>query len=209
IQSINFLLSKKNKVIVAACGTVSTVLCDLPRYKHIIGVVEPSCIAASKVTKNNNVGVIATPSAIESKKYQENIKKIDPNIKVISKSCPLLAPLIESRFVNKNDQILKDVLKFYIEPMLEENIDTLILGCTHYPIVKDTISEIAKNITIVDSGSETANFLFNYLRLKKLNNNERKQKLKIFVSDLSQNFVDNANFFLGKDVSKDVIKTKI
>ena len=139
-QDINFLKSKNVKMIVSACGTVSSHINKLENPELVTGVIEPSCQTAVKLTKNYKIGVIGTTATIKSGAYKNVLKKICPKAKIISQECPLLASLIENGFIDKSSEILLKTIDIYMKKLIEEKVDTLILGCTHYPIVKDVIN---------------------------------------------------------------------
>ncbi|MBO6126752.1 MAG: glutamate racemase [Clostridia bacterium] len=204
---IDFLKSKNSELIISACGTVSSVLPDLQNYKNcenIIGVVKSSCLKAAKITKNNNIGVIATELSIKEKYYEKILLDINKNFKVYPKSCPKLAEIIEhnnNNLSNKNlDYIQSCVLYF-----AEKNIDTLILGCTHYPVVKKIISQILNNIKIIDSSIETAKFVSKILSKKNnYNFNYNQKKIEIYTSKLTNEFILNASNILSCDLSENI-----
>ena len=140
-QIVNFLKTKGVKAIVVACNTASALaLDDLEKEIDIpiIGVVKPGAYAAVNTTKNNRVGVIATQSTVQSRLYQEIIAKQAPQINVFAKACPLFVPLVEEGWTN--DTITLEVAKRYLRELQDKDIDTLILGCTHYPLLSDLIS---------------------------------------------------------------------
>jgi glutamate racemase len=205
-ESVEFLRLMNTKLIVAACGTVSAVLDDVIKINSdfgipIYGVVKPSCKSALKLSKNQKIGVIGTESAINSRQYERVIKKLNSNAQIFQNACPLLAPLIESGFARKSKETLINVIKIYIEPLLKEGIDTLILGCTHYPIIKGTISEIAPNINLIDSGQTTAEEIYELLvKFNLISDKKTIGKLDFYASDLTENFSENIKLFLGKGV---------
>jgi glutamate racemase len=211
-ESIEFLNSIGVKLIIAACGTVSTIISksDLG-ISGLHGVVEPSCLAAIKASKNLKIGVIGTERAIKSKKYEHVIKKINPNAQVYQKACPVLAPLIENGFAQKNNKNLISIINIYIKPLLKFQIDTLILGCTHYPIIKNTISKVIPKIKLIDSGKETAKFIYTFLKNNNLTSDRKTEgKIDFFVSDLPENFSESTQIFFGNFFSKKQITiTKI
>ncbi|MDR1240317.1 MAG: glutamate racemase [Oscillospiraceae bacterium] len=213
-ESVDFLYSKNAKFIVAACGTVSTVLEEVlkvfasPKYNiPILGVVGPSCELAVSLSKNHKIGIIGTVSAIRSEHYKFVIKKIDPNVQVFQNACPMLAPLIENGFSRKNDKTLANIAEIYIEPLLKEKIDTLILGCTHYPIIKEVISKIAPSIKLIDSGQAAAKKLCHLLTKSKLTSDKKTPgELTLYASDLTENFSENTKLFLGKETKLKLCK---
>ncbi|HBG62361.1 MAG: glutamate racemase [Omnitrophica WOR_2 bacterium RIFOXYB2_FULL_38_16] len=200
IDNANVLMSKKVKMIVVACNSSSSYALEVLKKKFnvpILGVIEPGAQKAVKLTKNKKVGVIATSATVGSGKYLEALQNIDKSIKVISVACPLFVPLVEEGWAN--NQITADVAGLYLKNLKKENIDALILGCTHYPLLKTVISKVmGKKVALVDSAKEVAHQVEMMLDQRK-NRRKTKQKarLRIFVSDKPQSFMRIAKSFLG------------
>ncbi|MFP4055573.1 MAG: glutamate racemase [Candidatus Brocadiia bacterium] len=158
-QSCRFLCSLGPKLIVVACNTASATA--LPHLREVlpvpvIGVVEPGARAAAAATRNRRVGVIGTEATIRSRAYVESIRAIDPSIALVDRACPLLVPLVEEGR-SPDDPIVRLAAKEYTRPVLDFGADTLVLGCTHYPLLKDALREVVgRAMTIVDSAEETA-----------------------------------------------------
>ena len=138
-----FLLKQDVKVIIAACGTVSSVAADISETLPIpfFEVVSHASKAAVKASKNGKIGVIGTAATIKSGKHREYILKENPNATVVCQSCPLFVPLVEEGWYSAEDGVVIETVRRYLEPMLDAEIDTLILGCTHYPLLTEAISE--------------------------------------------------------------------
>lgn len=211
-EDMAFLMSFDVKMIIAACGTVSSVAFDIGNTLSIpfTGVVKPTAKAAALATKNGRVGIIGTTATINAGAYQNEIKKINNKIKVFSKDCPLFVPLVENGFLDK-DPITLEVAKRYLSSFKENEIDTLILGCTHYPIISATISEVVgANVKIIDSGKETALNAFKNLKENNLLNNKISSgNCSFFVSDAVESFSKIANLFLGKNLNQAVKKIDV
>ena len=144
-QDVRFLRSHDIKAILVACGTVSTTA--LPQLRQesdipILGVVEPACRRAAAVTRNRRVGLIATAASVRSGAYQRSLRQLDPDIAVTAKACPLFVPLVENGRFRRGDVVIETVAREYLEPLRREGLDTLILGCTHYPLLTDIIGDI-------------------------------------------------------------------
>lgn len=211
-QDISFLKSKGVKMIVAACGTVSSVAGECLSSFSIpyTGVLLPTCEAAKRVTKNGKIGVIGTSATISSHSYKENITK-DKNFEVFEKKCPLFVPLVESGNTDPDDEIVKLTVKRYLEKLKKAEVDTLILGCTHYPLLKTAIqNEMGDDVTLIDAGVETA--LYTAKKLKELNLlSDRKEngEVDFYVSDTPHNFEKIAGIFLGRDMEHQVTQIDI
>ena len=153
-QDVRFLLSKDVEAIIVACGTVSAIALnklhetfDLP----IIGVIEPACEAAVSVTKTNHICVIGTHATVSSNAYSSCLKRIAPHCRVSGIACPLFVPLIENGF-REDDPITKLTVERYLAPIREQDIDTLVLGCTHYPFFTNIIRETLPGMHLIDIG---------------------------------------------------------
>ena len=157
-NDIRFLESFDVKLIVVACGTVSSVALPVikDRFKTpIIGVVDATSAAAAAATKNNKIGIIGTPGTILSNAYNNCINEINPEIKTFKKACPLFVPLVENGHFDT--PVARLVIEEYLSELKKENIDTLILGCTHYPLLEKAIQDfLGQKVTLINSGAETA-----------------------------------------------------
>lgn len=210
-QDINFLKSKNVKMIVSACGTVSSHINKLDNPELITGVIEPSCKSAANLTKNYKIGVIGTSATIKSGAYVRELNKICPQAKIIKQACPLLASLIENGFIDKSSDILLKTIKIYMKKLIEEKVDTLILGCTHYPIVKNVINDVlGGHINLINSGEETAKFIKKYLKEKNMLSEKNSPGVyNFFVSDKASGFSERAKIFLGYDIQNSTQKIDI
>jgi len=203
-EDSHFLLEHDVKIIVVACNTVgSTAIHLLEEHLDIpvIGVIQPGADACVKITKNNKVGVIGTSATIRSKNYTKKIFALDNKIKVIDQACPLFVPLVEEGFFE--DEATHLIAKRYLDKIIVNDVDTLILGCTHYPVLRNTIQRVVGNdVVMVDSGGETAKVVKKYLEKNNLNTSKSiKAGLKIYVSDLSHKFQEIAERFLQNSLS--------
>ena len=197
-QIVNFLLEKNVKGIVIACNTASAFALDeiisqvsIP----IIGVIEPGAKTAAYVTKYNNIGIIGTKSTINSGMYQHLLNKTNPKVMVHEKACPLFVPLVEEGWIN--DPITFDVARRYLEDFIEIDIDTLVLGCTHYPLLRDTIgSVLGEKVTLVNPAYETAKTLKNVLNNKGVESSQLSDQHEFYVSDGVDQFNTFANGIL-------------
>lgn len=203
-QDAEFLLSKGVKLIIAACGTVSSVAYEL--YDELpvpfTGVVIPTASAAVKATRNGKIGIIGTPATVNSSSYKKEILRQDDRITVFQQACPLFVPLVENGFISADDPIVKLTVERYLSEMKNEGIDTLILGCTHFPIIAKAISDyLGRGVTLIDSGKETALYAANILgNAGLLNTSNTIGSCKYYVSDTVEGFRKTADVFLGKSV---------
>lgn len=203
IECLKFLISKKVKMIVVACNTASSVAVPfLQKITKIpiIGVLIPGALSAVNESKNNRIGVIGTLGTIKSNSYVKAIHKFNKSSQVYSQHCSLFVQLAEDGWTD--NVIAKLTAKEYLSKLKRENIDTLILGCTHYPILKETIHKvIGKKIKLIDSGEETAKVVKEILEKEQLlNKRNKKGEHKFFVTDFPNNFHQIAERFLGKKI---------
>ncbi len=202
-EIMGFLVKNKVKAVVVACNTASSL--SLPDLKRrypmpIIGVIEPGVKAAIKNTKTKRVGVIGTESTIKSGAYDRELKKADKTCKLFAEKCPLFVPIVESRF--DSDIIISQIARKYLRALKKNNVDTLILGCTHYPILKTIIKKVIGKATLVDSSRAVAEELEKMLLKKRLDTLDRGNGyLKCFVSDNVEGFRKTANIFLNEKIS--------
>lgn len=214
-QDISFVKSKGVKLIIAACGTVSSVLGsgktsdgDVP----FTGVLLPTAQAACGITRNGKIGVIGTEATIKSGAYGKAIRSIRPDISVIGNSCPMFVPLVENGYTDRDDPVTKLIAEQYLAPIKREGVDTLILGCTHYPIIKDTIADyMGDSVKIISSSQEAAKFAYNMLTANDmLANREEKGTNTYYTSDSTTLFEENARAYLGNErINGDVYKVAI
>lgn len=210
-QNINFLLSQQVKCVVVACNTASALaLPDLVQWIHrkknnkipMIGVVKPGAFAAAKATINGKIGVIGTLGTISSGAYEKAIHEIDPQKEIYSVACPLFVALAEEGYIDKKATHL--IAQEYLEPLIKKNVDTLVLGCTHYPLLKKVISKImGKEVRLIDSAEETAIEVKKILTQKGLVKRENKKSFRRFyVSDVPDRFVEVGERFLKDKIAE-------
>lgn len=212
-QDADFLLSKGVKLIIAACGTVSSVATELYDCLPVpfTGVVIPTATAAVKATRNGKIGIIGTPATVKSGSYKKEILRQNDRITVLQQDCPLFVSLVENGFISADDGIVKLVVERYLSEMKKEGIDTLILGCTHFPIIAQAISDyLGKSVTLIDSGKETALFAANILGSSGiLNTSSTLGSCSYYVSDTVEGFRKTADVFLGRSVEDEAVHINI
>lgn len=215
LQDINFLKSKNVKMVIAACGTVSSIL-----FKNNInhsyfedfyytGIIEPTAFKAVKTSLNKNIGIIGTNATINSKSYELCIKSLDKDIKTISVACPLFVSVIEEGLFKNKPNTVYDIIDIYLSDLKKSNIDTLILGCTHYPLLSNLIYKYFDNkIKLINPGVEIAKFTKKYLTKNNLLNTNGGKK-SFFISDEPNNFKDIASNFLDINIFENINVIKL
>ncbi len=205
IEDANFLMQHNVKAIVVACNTASSNSLDyLQSHSQIpvFGVIEPGAVIACKKTKNKKIGVIGTSATIESAAYEDKIRVYCPEARIFSRSCPLFVPFAEEGWIDK--QATRLVAQEYLKEMLELGIDTLVLGCTHYPLLMNVIQSVVGNgVFLVDSAYYTAIELKTLLAKNLLlTKSKTKKEPKFFLSDKPRHFSKVGEIFLGKKIEK-------
>lgn len=213
-QDAHFLLENNVKMIVAACGTVSSVAGAQLEEKLPVpytGVVNPTVYTAVRKTKNGKIGVIGTPATVNSHSYRERIHKLNPELEVFEQACPLFVPLVENGIISRDDQITRLVVRRYLGELKEQGVDALILGCTHFPLLSDAISDyMGEGVELIDSGRETAIYAAKVLGEQGLLCGDGEVKTPDFyVSDTPDGFKNVAGLFLGRDMEYNVTQIDI
>ncbi|MBR4950258.1 MAG: glutamate racemase [Clostridia bacterium] len=212
-QDINFLKSFDIKGILTACGTASSVA--LPVLKEeldipVYGVVESACYAAYNSTKNKRIGILGTQTTIKSKSYEKLLISIDKDIEVFAIPCPMFVPLVENGYIDSENEVSNIIVKDYVEPLIENGVDTVILGCTHYPLLSDIIQKhLGENVTLINSGKESAKNLAKSISSSEKCSESKKGTVRFFVSDAVESFSKTAQVFLGREISDVVEKIDI
>ncbi len=206
-QIVRFLRTQGIKAIVTACNTATAFALDIVREEAgvpVIGVIEPGARVACETTENGRIGVIATRATIGSRAYDSAIHAIRPDVTVIGKACPLLVPLVEEGWTH--DRVTEEILMRYLDDVLEHDVDTLILGCTHYPLLRSAIRGlVGDRIHLVNPAYETAGELKTMLEKMHLDSDQPRREdeptpYRFFVSDEAQRFAEFANSILPIDV---------
>ena len=203
-ENVLFLLRKKVKIVIVACNTSSALA--LASLQHtfnipILGVIEAGVSKAVKMTQSRKIGVIGTKSTVESKSYNLLVKKLDKSVLVYGQCCPLFVPLVEEGILK--GKIVDEVIKLYLADFKNKGIDTIILGCTHYPLLKSALVQFFKGVFIVDSAREVARHTKEILFANSLLS-ERKTKGRkdFYLSDESKGFSDLAHLVLHQPIQK-------
>lgn len=207
-QIVKFLQTKDVKAVVIACNTASAFALETIKEEidiPIIGVVKPGAKIAAETTKNGNIGIIGTEGTINSGIYNKFLSKTNPNVKVFGKACPLFVPLVEEGLLE--DPITYEMARRYLNELLQYDIDTLVLGCTHYPLIRHTIQKVVGDqITLVNPAYETAKSLKDVLLTNNIESTGKSVDHRFFVSDGAEKFKEFANTILPCEVleTKDI-----
>jgi glutamate racemase len=201
-QDVHFLRSFDIKALLVACGTVSSnVLPDLQRESDlpILGVVEPVCRKALAVTRNKRVGLIATAASVRSGAYERTIAAMDGGVTVIARACPLFVPLVENGYFGADNAVTRLVARDYLKDIRAAGVDTLILGCTHYPLIAPIIADLmGPEVALIDPGRETALAARDALASAGLLREGRAGTARYYVSDTTESFAQLSDWFLGE-----------
>ncbi len=207
-QDCRFLLGKNVKRIIAACGTVSSVV---PQVLDCLpvrasGVVEQAADAAVRATRSKRIGVLGTQATIHSGAYQRRIGQQMPEAAVFPQACPLFVPLVENGWIDRNDEVTILTARRYLAPLREAGVDTLILGCTHYPLLAPIIGDImGRTVTLIDAGETAAADCERRLRQEgSLSGKAQGGQLHFYVTDRPQDFTKVASMFLGCEITSEV-----
>ena len=201
----NFLKAQKAKIIVVACNTASSFALSSLREKidlPVIGVIEPGAQAAIDTTRNLKIGIIGTEGTIKSRAFEEAVKRMDRSVKVFSQACPLFVPLVEEGWLDEPET--SQIAEKYLFHLKNKGIDTLILGCTHYPLLKELLSRImGQEVFLIDTAEAIAKAVKSRLGEKNLlRMGNHKAIYKFFVSDDPEKFLQLGRRFLGKSMDK-------
>lgn len=201
-QDMRFMLSKDVKAIVIACNTVSSNALDSIKAEFdipVLEVISPGSAAGLAASKSNAIGVIGTPATIESDAYKREIAKLDDECMVLQKSCQLFVPLAEEGAEFWDGKIAELTAHYYLDEVRDSGIDTLILGCTHYPLLKDVIQRVmGPEVKLIDSAKSIANMLIDSTVIR-ANDSQENGSVEIFTSDSINKFMPLCQDILGKD----------
>lgn len=210
VEDERFLLSQDVKLIIAACGTVSSVAADTANDLPVpfFEVVSHASAAAAKSTKNGKIGVIGTAATVKSEKHKEYVLKLMPNAEVINVGCSLFVPLVEESWIDSDDSVVLETVRRYLEPIAKSGADTVILGCTHYPVLSGAITKVlGEGVTLINAGTATADAVAKYLEENnKQNDSVNEGSIKFFVSDKVDSFRNQASILLGTEILEDTVE---
>ncbi len=208
-QDVAFLRSFDLKAVVIACGTVSTTALDILAQENslpVIGVVEPAARAAVAATRTGKIGLVGTKTTIASGAYERTVRRLMPQAEVTARACPLFVPLVENGRYQPGDPLVELLVAEYLAPFKEAEVDTLILGCTHYPLLRDAIAAyLGEGVTLISSGAACVDTVAELLEAQGLKNAKTQGGEHLyFASDSAQDFGALASIFLGQDIQGQV-----
>ena len=205
-QIADFLVKKGVKMIVIACNTVSSVSVSMLRDKYpdipIIGCITPTAKEVAKLSgEGSNIGIIATRGTVNAGVYQKRIKEMRPDVNIYAKACPAIVPLIEEGIIDH--EIMDMTVKYYLDEFISENkIDTLVLGCTHYPLIKENIKRLYPQLEIYSSSKEVAKAVGMELEAREMLSDMKEGQDEFYASDLSETFVALIERILGEEANE-------
>ena len=204
-QDVAFLRTFDLKAIVIACGTVSTTALDILTEENplpVIGVVEPAVRSAVAATKTGRIGLVGTKATIASGAYERTVRQLMPDAQVTARACPLFVPFVENGRYQPGDPLVEQLVAEYLAPFKEADVDTLILGCTHYPLLKDAIAAyLGDAVALISSGAACIDTVARLLEERDMKNAKTQGGThRYFASDRARDFGALASIFLGEDI---------
>jgi len=201
LNNARFLVGQGIEMLVVACNTASAVA--LPALREafaipVLGVVEPGARAAVQATRSGRIGIVGTQGAISSGAYQRALRSLRPEAAVFARACPLLVPLAEEGLTDPDDEVVRLLTERYLAPLREEGVDTLVLGCTHYPLLRESIARALPGVTLVDSATAIAGAVRESFPAAARGG---AAEHRFFVTDTPERFLAVAGRFLGRPVT--------
>ena len=205
-ENTDFLIERGLKMLVVACNTASAIALDDLRERYdipVVGVIEPGAQEGVRRSHNRRIGVIGTEATITSRAYTHALRALDPGVEVYTRACPLFVPLVEEGWID--NKIARETTTMYLSSLKHSGIDTLILGCTHYPLLKKCIAKfLGPRVYLVDSAEETAKVVRTTLTSKGLARRKGNGGASFFVTDVPDRFVKVGSRFLGEQIESAV-----
>lgn len=209
-QAEKFLLEHDVKLIVAACGTVSSVAADTANELPVpfVEVVSHSVDVAVKATQNRKIGVLATAATVRSGSHKKRILELMPDATVVENSGTLLVPLVEEGWYDPNDIVVRETVRRYVQPMMDAGVDTLILGCTHFPVVARAVSSVmGEGVTLINMGVAATDAVEKCLKQNGGLSDRSSGKSRFYVSDKATAFCTTASVLLGEEIDESAVET--
>lgn len=205
-KDLKFLLERNVKAVFIACGTATVNALEILQKESpvpVFGVVEAAVAEAISATKNGKIGVLATRASINAKTFQTRLKTSNPDVLVEARACPVFATMVEYGIFDKDNSHVRRAADEYLPPLKKAGVDTVILGCTHYPLLSEVIHEyVGEDVHLISSGAAAARQVFQYLRQNGHRAGEREQKLEYFTTGDRDVFLRSASFMLKRDISR-------
>jgi glutamate racemase len=206
LENVEFLVAREVKLLVVACNSATSVALPTLRARcavPVVGVIEPGARAAVERSRNRRIGVVGTEATIGSGAYTQALRALAPTVEVYTRACPLFVPLAEEGWID--GPIAREAAEIYLASMRKSGIDTLVLGCTHYPLLAPVIAEVmGPNVTLVDSAAETAREVAGLLERHQLARTGPRGATSFFVTDVPDRFIKVGQRFLGSQVESAV-----
>lgn len=208
-EDCRFLQERGVKFLIAACGTVSSVAGDVLSSLPLpaMGIIQPTAAAAARATRNRRVGIMGTSTTVRSGSFVRSLRELDSAIEVTAVACPVLVSLVENGWIDPQNEVTVAAVRQYLRPLQEAQVDTLILGCTHFPLLAPLIqAQLGADVTLIDSGRETAAACADRLTAADaLCEPQRVQgRCHYYVSDRPEGFAQVAETFLGRPVQEEI-----
>ena len=204
-QDMRFLRSFDLKAVVIACGTVSSNCLETLQAENnipVIGVVAPAVQRAVSVTRNKRVGLVATRASVRSGAYERMFHAMSPDTQLFSKACPLFVPLVEEGRCRPGDRVIQQVAEEYLAELKDKGVDTLVLGCTHYPLLAEVIGQVmGPEVALVDVGAESARAARTLLTAQNALAERKAGAASFYTSDRAEDFERLASLFLQEDIT--------
>ncbi len=212
MNNVAFLNRFELKSLIIACNTADSVAGSMLRREFeipIYGVIDPAARAAAKASRTGRIGIMATTATVRSKAYVNSVHLYRKDAEVFQLACPLLVPLVENRRYRKDDPVVRIILQEYLDQLLASDIDTIVLGCTHYPLLMDAVKDLVPQINIISSSEEAARTLMDSLVRTGRTSSTPGSIRRFFVSDDAEAFKENASVFLGEHLISDVTQVSV
>lgn len=210
-QDIAFLREHNVKMIIVACGTVSSVMMTYPIFEPnelSTGVLYPAVRAACAATDNKKIGVIATSASIKTGGYSKAIREIISDAEIVGKACPMFVPLVENGYTDRGNKVSRMIAEDYLQVMIDRQVDTLIMGCTHYPLLQDIFRDIlGDKVKLISASAEAAEYAKETLTANNLLSDKKQTgKLELYCTDSVELFTENVQTILGSDINGTIRK---
>lgn len=208
-QDAAFLNTFDPKAIVVACGTVSATALEVLRQENpaipVLGVVDPTAAEAAQASPGGRIALLGTEATIRSGAYERALTALRADVQVFPKACPLFVPLVENGRVGVYDPVTRLVVQEYLDPLKREGVDTVVLGCTHYPLLRSVIADfMGADVALIDAGAACARRVVKLLADRDMLNRSNRGRSLYYVSDRVDGFAQAARLFLGEDVTDTV-----